>query len=55
MQKIFGTACVLLALTIPTFMTNHQAIADELKENGCQNEGGANTIYTNILSTQWRK
>ena len=40
MQQIFGTACALLALTIPTFMTNHQAIADELKGNGCQSVVG---------------
>jgi hypothetical protein len=35
-MKILVTACTLLALTIPTFMTPRQAVADELKENGCQ-------------------
>jgi hypothetical protein len=39
-MKIFVTACALLALTIPTFVTPHQAIADESKENSCESVVG---------------
>lgn len=39
-MKIFATACALLALTIPTFMTPSQAVADELQEDGCKSVVG---------------
>ncbi|MGI2907974.1 hypothetical protein [Tolypothrix sp. VBCCA 56010] len=40
MQRIFGTACALLALTIPTLMISRQAVANEFKENGCRSVVG---------------
>lgn len=39
-MKIFIAACALLALTIPTFMTPRQAVADESKEDGCKSVVG---------------
>jgi len=37
-MKIFVTTCALLALTIPTFMTPRQAVADD--SNGCKSVVG---------------
>ena len=58
MKKIFVTACALLALTIPTFMTSRQAIAEDSKENGCQSVVGtylataASVSYATSISSE---
>ncbi|GAA6623113.1 hypothetical protein [Scytonema sp. NUACC26] len=51
MQRIFGTACALLALTIPTLMISRQAVADELKENGCQSVVGTYLATANSANS----
>ena len=50
-MKIFVTSCALLALTIPTFMTGSQAVADD--SNGCKSVVGtylATATQTNSAS-----
>ena len=51
MQRIFGTACALLALTIPNLMISRQAVADELKENSCQSVVGTYLATANFTNS----